>query len=158
MIFAEWKMTGYFLEVYHGSSKQRRFLSQQGSAEQRRNSGDFVWSVFEATRGLIGGISSPCFRPCFLSSCLSLFGSHALSHTISLPVLAFALFASFLLLFPLNVLKAGILTNIGEMWHLSTLIWFIKIGCHLDINLSCVAMLPVILLCNKKKFCNSGGH
>lgn len=31
--------------------QQQRFLSQQGSVEQRRNSGDLVWSMFDSTGG-----------------------------------------------------------------------------------------------------------
>lgn len=65
MIFAEWKMTGYFLEVYHGAGNGG-FQVGRAQWEQRRNSGDFVWSVFDATGGLIGGVSSLCFCHCFL--------------------------------------------------------------------------------------------
>lgn len=43
--FAEWKMTGYFLEVYHGGgggSRSSFSVSQRGSEEQKRSSGDLV--------------------------------------------------------------------------------------------------------------------
>lgn len=66
--------------------------------EQRRNSGDFVWSVFDAAGGLIGGVSSLRLRH-FLCSRLS----HSLSLNVSLHILSFPLSESVLLLFPLNV-------------------------------------------------------
>lgn len=62
MIFAEWKMTGYFLEVYHGAGNGG-FQVGRAQWEQRRNSGDFVWSVFDAT----GGFDWRSFISVFLS-------------------------------------------------------------------------------------------
>lgn len=78
--FAEWKMTGYFLKSITAAAT---------SHEQRRNLGDFVWSVFDAARDWLYEFQL-CVSISALSRRVSLDHIHCLSQFLhSFPLWSF---------------------------------------------------------------------
>lgn len=90
--FSEWKMTGYFPKSITAAATG---LSQKGSVEQRRNLGDFVWSIFDAARDWLYEFHL-CVSISALSCHVSLDHIHCLSQFLhSFPLLGFAPLFSF---------------------------------------------------------------